>query len=104
MSSSQDLEFDHKILVVEAEIKRAKNITYVLDGLYETKLVNSAENAIAYLEETEKYPDLILSNTNFISADDYLQDLEKLDGLSFVKYLKNSANLKKYSSYIFNFQ
>jgi CheY-like chemotaxis protein len=94
MSSSQDLEFDHKILVVEAEIKRAKNITYVLDGLYETKLVNSAENAIAYLEETEKYPDLILSNTNFISADDYLQDLEKLDGLSFVKYLKNSANLK----------
>jgi DNA-binding response OmpR family regulator len=86
-------EFDYRVLIVEAEHRVAQNIKYVLDGLYKTDLVYSVEDAIKYLN-IENYPNLILSNTSFESANDYFHNLEKGDGLSLLKFIQQSSDEK----------
>ena len=84
-----DLEFT--VLVVDANRRRSNNLKYILDGLYFTKIVDNVESAIRYLHDND-VPDLIISTTEFIIAEDYLKMNSSLDGLDLCKYIKETDN------------
>ena len=72
---------DFSILVVDDNIATNKIIHKLLlaDGFKNIYAVNSGEEAIAFLEKTEKVPDIILSDWS----------MHEIDGLQLLEHVRN---------------
>ena len=92
------LDFDFKLLLVDLNKKRVDNLKYILDGLYLTDVVDSVEKALIYLKNNLKnneLPDLILTMSDFLTADDYLTtSSNQMDGIDLCNFVHNHENMQ----------
>ncbi|WP_115461082.1 response regulator [Winogradskyella aurantiaca] len=76
-----------KILLIEDDTIEVMKFNRVVDSLslrHEVQISQNAEEALKYLNENDTLPDLILLDLN----------MPKINGLEFLKLLKNDARLR----------
>ncbi len=87
--------FEYTLLIVEANRQRALNLKYILDGLYNTSVVRNIEEAKVFLSKAIIFPDLIVSNYNFIKDGGLVYENETtLTALDLCKFIRSSNNIK----------
>jgi len=90
------LDFDFKLLLVDRNKKRVDNLKYILDGLYLTKVVNSVEKAIEYLNNNENdLPDLILIMSDFLTSENDLSTSSaQMTSIDLCNFIRNNEEIK----------
>lgn len=86
------LEFDYSVLIVENNRKRALNLKYILDGLYNTYVVRNIEEAKDFLKT--KLPDIIITNYSFVKDGGLIyQNETNLTALDLSKFIHKSEDI-----------
>lgn len=83
---------EYRILVVDANKKRADNLKFILDGLYFTDVENNIDSAINYINNT-KVPNLIITADKFPSIQDFLSSNEALGGVDLCQHIQSNEKV-----------
>jgi len=92
LENKELLEFDYSVLIVENDRKRALNLKYILDGLYNTYVVRNIEDAKDFFKT--KFPNIIITNYSFVIDGGLIyQNETNLTALDLSKFIRRSEDI-----------
>jgi len=92
--TTENIDLEHRVLIVDINKKQAHNLKYILDGLYITDVTDSVEKAIDYIKHNEELPSVIIITDDFTTATDFLSfENEGLDSPDLCTFIKESDDI-----------